>query len=549
MVVCDGAMGTMLHSLGVTLGQSFDELNISRPDVVASVHQRYVDAGAQIIETNTFGANPLKLESHGLGHKARDINVAGARIAKGCADARVLTAGSVGPTGKLMQPFGPLSFDQAYEAYREQIVSLCEGGVDLLIIETIQDLREVKAALLAAKSVTEIPVICQMSFPQEGRTLMGTDPATAAVVLEGLGAALIGANCSTGPQDMLDAILAMAAVSGVGLTAQPNAGLPRFFEGRLIYLSTPEYMAEFAQRFVEAGAVLVGGCCGTTPEHIRALSAAVAGMQRVKRSPEDRVRLASRAQVVEIGGGRPVLIGNRLGPDASAEVQTDMRDARYVLVQEETAAQLDDGAEVICLGCDAAGPGEAAGRLVEFTQSACQVALCVAGSNLEGIEHALRSVEGRALVFAGGGSQAALSVLPIAAQYGAVVIADVSQDGQTSPEEKLRSARRILEVAEKQGLGSTSILIKPGELFTESGRVNEETLRAMRLIKSDLKVCTLVECRPGDPKGDEAAAALKSFVDAGVDALVGDPSSSEIKALNLSERLSADDDSPVATEK
>ncbi|MCX6375510.1 MAG: homocysteine S-methyltransferase family protein, partial [Armatimonadetes bacterium] len=268
IIVCDGAMVTMILSKGVPLGSSFDEVNVTQPAIVEEIHRAYLDAGAEIIETNTFGANRLKLETYGLGPNVREINIAGAMLARKCAGDRAFVAGSIGPTGRVMQPFGPLDFDEAFDVYREQVCALCEGGVDLLIIETMQDLREAKAALLAAKGCTEIPIVCQMSFSQEGKTMMGTSPEVAAAVLSAMGVRLVGANCSTGPQDMLDVIRAMAGVTDLGLSAQPNAGLPRLHDGRLIYLSTPEYMADYARQFAEAGAVLVGGCCGTTPDHI-----------------------------------------------------------------------------------------------------------------------------------------------------------------------------------------------------------------------------------------------------------------------------------------
>lgn len=513
IIVCDGAMGTMLHSLGVSLSQSFDELNISRPDVVSSIHQAYVDAGANVIETNTFGANRLKLQGYGLSSRVRDINLAGARIARECAGTRALVAGSVGPTGKLLHPFGLLSFDEAYEAFREQIAALCEGGVDLLIIETIQDLREIKAAFLAARSVTEIPVICQMSFAQEGRTMMGTDPGTAAVVLEGMRPTLIGTNCGTGPQDMLDAVRTMFGVSGIGITAQPNAGLPRFHEGRVLYLSTPEYMAGFARQFVEAGAVLVGGCCGTTPDHTKALAAVVAGMKRVARTQTDTVRFAGRSRVVEFGGERPILIGNRL---------CGAVDGKLSLVQDEVDAQTTRGAEAVCVNCDA---GDTAGKLIEIAQTSGDVALCLSGSDADAVEKALRMVEGRALVRCG-----APDVLSVAARHGAVVAVDALGD---TPEARLASAREALEQARKHGLGKVDVVINPGSPFTESGAPNDGTLGAIRLIRSELGLSTFVEYGSNDPRGDAAVIALKASAEAGVGAIVCDPTSSEIGALDL----------------
>ncbi|MDO8587845.1 MAG: homocysteine S-methyltransferase family protein [Armatimonadota bacterium] len=277
-LVCDGAMGTMLYSLGAAAGQSVDDLCLSDPDKVRTVHRAYVEAGAEIIETNTFGANRLMLEAHGLAAKTRSINLAGARLAKECANETVLVAGSIGPTGKLMSPYGPLTPDSATSAFQEQVEALCEGDVDLLFIETMSDIREAECALRAAKSVTpETPVVCQMSFAQEGRTMMGIDPAGAVRALEALGADVVGANCGSGPHDMWEVARQMVQVAKTPVIAQPNAGFPQFLYGRLVYMATPDYLADYAKRFVELGVAFVGGCCGTTPEHTRSIRTAVKG--------------------------------------------------------------------------------------------------------------------------------------------------------------------------------------------------------------------------------------------------------------------------------
>ncbi|MDO8681895.1 MAG: homocysteine S-methyltransferase family protein [Armatimonadota bacterium] len=277
-VVCDGAMGTMLYALGAEAGQCVDDLCLSRPDLVRQVHRDYVDAGAEIIETNTFGANRVMLESHGLAGKAREINLAGVSLAKESAAGKAYVGGSVGPTGKLMAPYGPLAVEDAASVFEEQIEVLAEGGVDLIFIETMADITEIGAALGAAKKVApDIPVICQMSFAQEGRTMMGLDPAGAAKALEDLGADVVGANCGAGPHDMWEVVRQMIQAASKPVIAQPNAGFPQFLHGRLVYMANPAYMAEYAKRFVEAGVAFVGGCCGTTPEHTRAIRAAVKG--------------------------------------------------------------------------------------------------------------------------------------------------------------------------------------------------------------------------------------------------------------------------------
>ncbi|HEX7880176.1 MAG TPA: bifunctional homocysteine S-methyltransferase/methylenetetrahydrofolate reductase [Candidatus Eisenbacteria bacterium] len=279
ILVFDGAMGTMLYAEGVPFTQCFDAMNTARPDVVRLVHMAYVSAGADIIETNTFGGNRFRLAEHGLEKEVAAINRAGARLAREAAGDRAWVAGSVGPIGRPLAPIGTIPPEEAEEAFREQIAALVEGGIDLLVIETIGDMNEMERAVAAARSAAPgIPVIAQMTFSEEGKTLIGNKPAEIARRLSDLGVAAVGANCSVGPQGILDVIERMSSTSRVPLVAQPNAGLPHLVGGRLLYLATPEYFEEYARRLVEAGASLIGGCCGTTPEHIAAIRRGTAGL-------------------------------------------------------------------------------------------------------------------------------------------------------------------------------------------------------------------------------------------------------------------------------
>ena len=278
VLVCDGAMGTMLYAKGVFINKSFDALNITQPDLVAEVHQEYVRAGADIVETNTFGANRIKLGSFGLGDKVYAINEQGAKIARHAADERAYVAGSIGPLGIRIEPWGKTGVDEARDYFREQAQALADGGVDLFILETFRDLNEIGAAIDAVRSVSDLPIVAQMSTEEDGNTLDGTPPEKFAPELERRGATIIGVNCAVGPAPMLDTIERMAAVTTRKLSAQPNAGQPRDVEGRNIYLCSPDYMASYARRFIMHNVRLVGGCCGTTPEHIRQIKTAVRAM-------------------------------------------------------------------------------------------------------------------------------------------------------------------------------------------------------------------------------------------------------------------------------
>ena len=276
-VLCDGAMGTLLYSKGVFINRCYDELNLSQPDLIRAIHHEYLQAGAEIIETNTFGANSFRLARHSLADKVRDMNRMGAKLAREAAKSfDVWVAGSVGPLGTRIEPLGKTSFAEARQAFREQIEALAESGVDLLILETFGYLEELHQVMLAAKDVgAKLPLVVQVTIDEDGNCLDGSDPETFTPRLEEWGADVIGCNCSVGPVAMLDAIERVRAATSLPLAAQPNAGIPRSVEGRNIYLCSPEYMASYARKFVAAGVRIVGGCCGTTPDHIRVMKSAL----------------------------------------------------------------------------------------------------------------------------------------------------------------------------------------------------------------------------------------------------------------------------------
>ena len=289
-VLCDGAMGTMLYERGVFIHRCYDELNLSQPDLIRAIHEEYLQAGAEIIETNTFGGNRFRLQRHGLQDKVHDVNVAGAKIARQAADqirdkqaAQAYVAGAVGPIGVQIEPLGKVSFDEARAAFADQIRALAEGGVDLLVLETMTSLNEVHQAILAAREAApQLPILAMMTIDEEGNTLDGSSPEVAARKLTEWGVDAAGCNCSAGPATVLSAIERMHTATALPLVAMPNAGMPRAVDGRNIYLCSPEYMASFARKFAQAGVQFVGGCCGTTPSHIRAMRSALRALDARK---------------------------------------------------------------------------------------------------------------------------------------------------------------------------------------------------------------------------------------------------------------------------
>ncbi len=338
-------MGTLLYSKGIFINRSYDELNVSQPELIRGIHHEYLQAGAEIIETNTFGGNSSRLARHSMADKVRDINLAGARIAKEAAKSfDVWVAGSVGPLGIRIEPLGKTSFAEARAAFRDQIAALLEGGVDLLILETFGYLEEIHQAMLAARDVSStIPLVAQVTVDEEGNCLDGSTPETFTPRLEEWGADVIGCNCSVGPVDMLEAIEKVRALTSLPLAAQPNAGIPRSVEGRNIYLCSPEYMASYARKFVASGVRLVGGCCGTTPDHIRV-------MKHAMRVAEARAKTASgttsehQARVV-VSPAVPLDQRSRLGgkiargefvtmveivPPKGTDIRKELEGARFV---------------------------------------------------------------------------------------------------------------------------------------------------------------------------------------------------------------------------
>jgi methionine synthase I (cobalamin-dependent)/5,10-methylenetetrahydrofolate reductase len=293
-VLCDGAMGTMLYSRGVFINRCYDELNLSQPEMVREVHAEYLQAGAEVVETNTFGANKFRLEHHGFEDKVREINVAGVKLARECVErirekqaSDAFVAGSIGPLGVRLEPLGKVGLDEARDAFAEQISAMIEGGpgvgVDLLVIETLTSLVEAEQAIRAARDVAPgVPLIVMMTVDEDGNCLDGASAETAATKLTAWGADAIGCNCSAGPATVLSVIERMRPLTSLPLAAMPNAGIPRAVEGRTIYLTSPEYMASFTRKLVKAGASIVGGCCGTTPSYTRAMKSALRAMDAME---------------------------------------------------------------------------------------------------------------------------------------------------------------------------------------------------------------------------------------------------------------------------
>ena len=356
VLVCDGAMGTMLYAKGIFLNKSFDELNLTQPDLVAEVHQQYVRAGADIIETNTFGANKVKLGAFNLSERVHAVNVQGARIARHAAREQAWVAGAIGPLGIRIEPWGRTGVDEAEAWFTEQARALLEGGVDLFVLETFRDLNEIGAAIRAVRGICDLPIVAQVTTEEGGNTLDGAAPESFVPELERHGADVVGLNCSVGPAAMLETIERMARVSGKRLSAQPNAGRPREIEGRNIYLCSPEYMASYARRFINSGVRLVGGCCGTTPEHVRHIKLAVRALTPAKVSqtvrsaeqgdaaaPVEIVKPAEKSRMANALARGTFIVSVELVPPRGYRAEALVEQARQLRIHGVDLVSVPDG--------------------------------------------------------------------------------------------------------------------------------------------------------------------------------------------------------------
>lgn len=538
VIICDGAMGTLLYSLGFPLGSPVEYANISQPSLVEKIHRDYISAGAEIIETNTFGANRLKLSKYGLEKEIREINIRGVEIARKASREKAFVSGSVGPLDKLLEPFGNLSIEEAIEIFREQVRYLLEGGVDLIILETFHSLLELKIAVLAIREEDpSIPVIAQMSFSQEGRTSIGASPASLAVMAEGLGVDVVGANCGTGPQGILDVIEEMLQYTNLYISAQPNAGFPKYHDGRTIFPSSPEYFEKFAECALQKGIKIIGGCCGTTQEHIRAISKVVRGKTVEKASYSLPMMLASKGKVVKVGVGEPIIIGERINTFNKPALQEDIISGKMILLREEARKQTEAGASVLDVNIDMLTADRSTMKKVVLTiQEVADVPLAIDTLNPELMEAGLRAAEGRAILNSFTLDSTSIEkMLPLAKSYGAVVVGLTMKNGVVPlrAEDRLAFAKELYETAKGYGL-ENSLLIDPAVISCATSQEHiKEILKAIKLIKEKMGTPVIIglsNVSYGLPKRAILNASFLSMaMDAGVSAFIMDPLQEEVK--------------------
>lgn len=499
ILILDGAMGTMLQNSGMAPGECPELYGINNPQVLSAIHYDYIEAGANIIQTNTFGANALKLKEFGLEDKVAEINTEAVKIAKETAKGKAFVAASIGPTGKLLTPFGDATFDDLFNAFSEQMMACEKAGADLISIETMTDIGEMRAALAAAKYSTRLPVIAHMTYENDGRTMMGTDPLTALIILEAFQPLAIGANCSGGAKELLPIIEKLNLHTSVFLSVEPNAGLPSLVDGITVFPDTPEEMAEYALLLRNAGANIIGGCCGTTPLHIKAIANAVRGLSPVKRNNPALRGFASRTNHVLIGSNYPLsLIGERINPTARKKLAEDIKNGQMQMVIDEAKNQVQHGAAMLDVNMGVPGIDEKAAmaNAVLAVQGAVDAPISIDSTNVEAIEAGLKNFVGRPLINSTTAEDKNLErILPLAKKYGAAVLGlCIDEKGiPNTAEERLEVARKIYRRAKEYGLRDEDIYID-SLVKTASAEQSQvmETIKSLSLIKKELNVGTVL---------------------------------------------------------
>ena len=464
-VILDGATGTNLQDAGMPVGVCPEQWILEHEDVMIRLQKDYVEAGTNILYAPTFTANRIKLEEYGLEEHLEEMNERLVGISREAAGDRALVAGDLTMTGQQLFPMGDLMFEELVDIYKEQVRAILKAGVDLFVVETMMSLQESRAAVLAIRETCDLPVMVSLTFNEDGRTLYGTDPATAVVVMQSLGADAVGLNCSTGPEEMLAPVKEMVAYANIPVLAKPNAGLPELVDGVTVYNTTPEEFAAVGKKLVEEGAAIVGGCCGTTPAHIKALSDAVREIPVREISDKRRRILTSERKSVEIDLDGPFLVvGERINPTGKKKLQAELKEGSLDLVRSMARAQEENGASILDVNMGMNGIDEKQMMLdvIYEVSTTVDCPLCIDSSHVDIIEAALRIYPGRALINSISLEKEKFEkLLPIARKYGAMfILLPLSDEGlPKSLEEKREIVNIILDRALELGFAREDIVV------------------------------------------------------------------------------------------
>ncbi|MDD2557563.1 MAG: homocysteine S-methyltransferase family protein [Desulfuromonadaceae bacterium] len=466
VLILDGAMGTMLQARGLKAGDCPEQMILDAPDVVAGVHREYAAAGARVIVSNTFGANRTKLAHYGLQERVEEINRRGIELARSAAGASGFVAGSIGPSGRFLEPVGDAGFDEMVEVFAEQVRAFTAAGADAISCETFLDIRELKAAIIACRKYSTLPVIAMMTFDDGGRTVLGTSPEAAAVTLDGLQVDVIGSNCGLGIDGMYDVLSRMRTCTNRPLIVQANAGLPILKNGETIFPATPAEMVLYHERLLNLGVRIIGGCCGTTPEHIRVMHEALKPFDQSWTAPvRRRGFVSSRTEVCSFSPGiRCAIIGERINPTGKKGYSAELREGKTAYIRREAQAQGAAGAHLLDVNCGAPGVDEAAAleRAVLGISSVSTLPLVLDSSDPVALERGLKAADGKVLINSVNGEEKSMNaILPLAHTYGAAVIA-LCLDEQGIPKTasgRIAIARKIVARAQEYGIPRCDVMV------------------------------------------------------------------------------------------
>ncbi len=532
-LIFDGAMGTMLQKSGLKVGALPEVYNIEEPTIIGNIHKAYIDAGAQVITANTFQANELKLKDSK--YSVEEIIEAGITVAKGSGATYV--ALDIGPLGQMMEPIGDISFNRAYEIFQRQVKAGVKAGADCILIETFSDLYEAKAAILAAKENSQLPIFCTMTFQKDGRTFLGTDPITATLVLQSLGVDALGINCSLGPEEMLTILPSILKYAKVPVIVQSNAGLPYLEGDETIFPVDPVAFGDYYKKMVEMGVQVLGGCCGTTPQHIEAIKNIVSE----KKSPKRNVQLVTAttsATKMVILDNKTTVIGERINPTGKKRLKEALRNKQMEVLLNEAIEQSNFGAQVldVNVGLPEIDEKLILPQVIKDIQGVVDTPLQIDTVNTEAMEAAARIYNGKPIINSVNGKESVMSkVFPIAKKYGATLIGLTLDEGgiPETAEERLTIAKRIMERAMDYGIPKEDLIIDC-LVVTASAQQSMvmETIKAVTLVKEELGLKTALGVSNvsfGLPNRELLNRTfLATALSAGLDAPILDPLSKEM---------------------
>ena len=499
VMVLDGATGTELQKRGLPKGVCPEKWVLENPDTLIALQKEYIAAGSDTVLACTFGANRIKLKEFELEDKVKEMNAQLVKVSKQAVGNRGYVAGELGPTGQFIEPIGMITFEEMIDIYKEQVAGLLEGGVDYFIIETMMDIQEARAALLAVKESCDLPVCVSMTFNEEGRTLTGTEPGTAVITLQSLGADVVGCNCSSGPHKMLDFIKEMAKNATVPLMAKPNAGLPKLIEGKTVFDMEPEDFASYAKDFVALGVAAIGGCCGSSPVYIEKVAKCVQDIRPAKSKGAKISAVTSVRETTYINKNHSlVIVGERINPTGKKELQQELLDGYTDLVLDYAIEQQEQGAKLLDVNVGMPGIDEKQTMLEVVKQLTTSIGLplCLDSSSVEVLEEALRIYPGRALINSISAEKVKLErLLPVAAKYGAMMIAlPLNDEGvpQTA-QDRIACIKNIYNHAKKYGYDKQDIVVD-GLVMTVSSdpQAAKETLAVIDWSANEFGVNTIM---------------------------------------------------------